>query len=71
MSRVKIVILFLSILNLFQFFVHVYWCAKVCHDLDHTEQIVTVKPPNKRPLGGNIQYGVVEGIPTFQELFTE
>ena len=29
------------------------------------------KTPNKRPLGENIQYDVVEGISTFQVLFTE
>ena len=29
------------------------------------------KTPNKRPLGGNMQRGIVEGISTFQELFTE
>ena len=29
------------------------------------------KTPNKRPLGENIQNGVLEDIFTFQELFTE
>ena len=29
------------------------------------------KTPNKRPLGGNVQYGVVEGISTSQEFLTE
>ena len=37
----------------------------------HLKRNIYRKIPNKRPLGGNIQYGVVEGISTFQVLFTE